>query len=280
MTMRHGGHGTALGGTRSHSDDRSLPCSIVPASPGGQPRLHLAFPDPERAAMGSGATPMAPAGTPGRRATPPADDSSVRGSAAYEITKRALDVVGSAAGLVAFAPLFVACAVAIKLEDGGPVIYRREIVGYGGRRIFALKFRTMIPDADGYLRRHPDLLAEYMENVKLRRDPRVTRVGALLRRSSFDELPQLVNVLRGEMSLVGPRMIHPSEEARYGEFAAIRRRVRPGLSGLWQVSGRQDVSYAERVGLDRVYLSQRSLWLDLRILGCTVPALLLRRGAY
>jgi undecaprenyl-phosphate galactose phosphotransferase len=209
-----------------------------------------------------------------------ASGADIRGSRGFEVAKRTLDIVGSAAGLVLLAPLFAGIAALIKWEDGGPVIHRRRIVGRNGRAVAAYKFRTMIPDADGYLRQHPDLFAEYSVNVKLRRDPRVTRVGAVLRRTSLDELPQLVNVLRGEMSLVGPRMIHPSEQKRYGAFAAIRRQVRPGITGLWQVSGRQETSYAERVALDRLYLSQRSFWLDLSILARTVGVLLRRHGAY
>lgn len=209
-----------------------------------------------------------------------ATDGAVTGSQAYDIAKRALDILGSGVGLVLLAPLFAVIALRIKLEDRGPVIHRRKIVGYDGASVDAYKFRTMIPDADGYLVAHPELMAEYTANVKLRRDPRITRIGAFLRRTSLDELPQLVNVLRGEMSLVGPRMIHPSEEERYGPLAPNRRRVRPGITGLWQVSGRQDLSYAQRVALDRYYLSRRSFWLDVRILVATVGVLLRRNGAY
>jgi lipopolysaccharide/colanic/teichoic acid biosynthesis glycosyltransferase/glycosyltransferase involved in cell wall biosynthesis len=198
----------------------------------------------------------------------------------YAVTKRLLDMLGSAAGLVLLSPLFAVLAVLIKLEDGGPVLYRREIVGQEGSRFYALKFRTMLPDAEGYLRAHPDLQREYEANIKLRRDPRITRIGARLRRTSLDELPQLVNVLRGQMSLVGPRMIHPSEEARYGAFAAERRSVRPGITGLWQVSGRQEVSYPQRVALDQQYLRERSLRLDLAILLRTVAVVFRRQGAY
>ena len=208
------------------------------------------------------------------------DTTPVRGSRTYECAKRAIDVVGSAIGLVLLSPVFALLAVLIKLDDGGPVIHKRKIIGQGGSHIYAFKFRTMIPDADGYLQRHPELLAEYKANIKLRKDPRITRIGAILRRTSLDELPQLLNVLRGEMSLVGPRMIHPSEEARYGAFAATRHRVRPGITGLWQVSGRQDVSYDERVRLDRQYLRQRSISLDLWILFRTVLVILRRQGAY
>lgn len=205
---------------------------------------------------------------------------AVRRNQPYEAAKRTLDIIGSAVGLTLLAPLFAAIAVRIKLEDRGPAIYRREVIGRGGRRFEALKFRTMIPNADAYLLSHPDLAAEYAENVKLRRDPRVTRVGAVLRRTSLDELPQLVNVLRGEMSLVGPRMIHPSERERFGALADLREQVLPGITGLWQVSGRQDVSYDERIRLDQRYLRERSLKLDLQILARTALVLLHREGAY
>jgi lipopolysaccharide/colanic/teichoic acid biosynthesis glycosyltransferase len=212
------------------------------------------------------------------RATP--THGYVAGSRGYEIAKRALDVLGSAAGLVVLAPLFALIAVCIRLEDRGPIIHRRQVVGCDGAPVGAYKFRTMIPHADDYLLAHPELLREYAENIKLRRDPRITRIGALLRRTSLDELPQLLNVLRGEMSLVGPRMIHPSEEPRYGPLAQTRRRVRPGITGLWQVSGRQELSYTQRITLDRYYLARRSFWLDLRILVATFGVLLRRDGAY
>ncbi|HEX6542477.1 MAG TPA: sugar transferase [Ktedonobacterales bacterium] len=215
---------------------------------------------------------------PPQQATP--TDGYVAGSPGYEIAKRTLDLVGSSLGLVVLAPLFAVIAVCVKLEDRGPIIHRRRIVGCDGVEVDAFKFRTMIPDADTYLLTHPELMEEYAANVKLRRDPRVTRVGALLRRTSLDELPQLVNVLRGEMSLVGPRMIHPSEEPRYGPLARTRRRVRPGITGLWQVSGRQELSYVQRLALDRYYLRCRSLRLDMRILRLTLGALLRRQGAY
>ena len=212
------------------------------------------------------------------RATPTCD--VVAGSRGYALAKRLLDILGAIAGLLLLAPVFALIALCITIEDRGPVIHRRQIVGRDGATVAAFKFRTMILDADGYLLAHPQLALEYAANVKLRRDPRITRVGALLRRTSLDELPQLLNVLRGEMSLVGPRMIHPSEEPRYGALAPARRTVRPGITGLWQVSGRQELSYAQRITLDRYYLARRSFWFDLRILIATVGVMLRRDGAY
>jgi lipopolysaccharide/colanic/teichoic acid biosynthesis glycosyltransferase len=195
----------------------------------------------------------------------------------YPAAKRAIDVVGSSIGLILLLPLFVVMGLAIWLQDGGSIIHRREVIGCGGRRFHALKFRTMIVDADAYLLRHPELLHEYTQNVKLVRDPRVTPLGRALRQTSLDELPQLWNVLRGEMSLVGPRMIHPSEESRYGAFAQVRHTVRPGMTGLWQISRRRHESYEERIVIDMHYLAQRSLRTDLTILLQTFVVVLFNR---
>jgi lipopolysaccharide/colanic/teichoic acid biosynthesis glycosyltransferase len=200
--------------------------------------------------------------------------------ARFSLTKRALDLGGALVGMVLSSPLVAISALAIRLEDGGPVVYSRRVVGLNGIEFNAFKLRTMRVDADAWLEKRPELLAQYHMNVKLRRDPRVTRVGRVLRSLSLDELPQLVNVLRGEMSLVGPRMIHPSELVRYGEFGPQRLSVKPGITGLWQVSGRQSTSYAERIELDARYIRERSLLLDLRILLKTLPAVLSRGGAH
>src|SRR5262249_4180994 len=154
-------------------------------------------------------------------------------------------------------------ALCIKIDDRGPVLHFREIVGMHGKRFRPLKFRTMIPNADSYLQEHPQLMQVYCQNMKLERDPRVTRIGRFLRKTSIDELPQLLNVLMGQMSLVGPRIIHPSELSRYGVCAPKRLSVKPGLTGLWQVSGRQHFSYEERVVLDMYYIDHRSILFDL-----------------
>ena len=138
----------------------------------------------------------------------------------------------------------------------------------------------MIPDAEEYLKRHPHLMETYKKDWKLQNDPRITRLGAFLRTTSIDELPQLLNVLKGEMSLIGPRMITVPELARYGGDAPRLLSVKPGLTGLWQVSGRQELSYEERVRLDMVYVQSRSALMDLQILLKTVKCVLLRRGAY
>ncbi len=201
-----------------------------------------------------------------------------QGITLYRVSKRMCDILFSLIGIILLLPVFLLIAVCIKLDDGGKIIHFREIVGYQGRRFRALKFRTMIPDADTYLARHPDLLRKFQQNMKLLKDPRITRVGRFLRRTSLDELPQLFNVLVGQMSLVGPRMIHPSELPRYGDYAQKRLSVKPGITGLWQISGRQHISYDERVLLDMQYIDTRSFIVDLAILVKTVKVFIVHTG--
>jgi lipopolysaccharide/colanic/teichoic acid biosynthesis glycosyltransferase len=197
----------------------------------------------------------------------------------YSIAKRLFDIVLSCWGIIFLLPVFLCIALCIKLDDGGPVLHFREIVGKHGKKFYALKFRTMIPDADGYLARHPELMQKFKQNMKLMHDPRITRVGRFLRKTSLDELPQLFNVVMGQMSLVGPRIIHPSELARYGEYAQKRLSVNPGITGLWQISGRQHISYDERVQLDMQYIDTRSFIVDLVILVKTLKVFVVHTGA-
>lgn len=180
---------------------------------------------------------------------------------------------------MALAPLFALLGLLIKLDSPGPVFHRRLILKRGGTAK-AYKFRTMIDHDGSFWERHPDLWQEYEKNFKLAKDPRLTRVGRFLRVTSLDELPQLLNVLQGEMSLVGPRMISPPELEKYGPLGAELLTVKPGITGLWQVSGRQHVSYEERIALDMAYVDQRSFLLDLRILLRTVLIVIRRTGAY
>lgn len=194
--------------------------------------------------------------------------------------KELIDRVGAALLLAGLSPIVVVVAILVWCTSPGPVIFRRRVLGLDGVEIDAFKFRTMVVDADRVLAAHPELAREYEAQVKLRRDPRLTPVGGWLRRLSLDELPQLVNVLRGEMSLVGPRMVAPDEIAKYGDFALDRLKIRPGLTGLWQVSGRQETAYEDRITLDRRYIEQWSLALDARILLQTIPTVLSMRGAY
>jgi Undecaprenyl-phosphate galactose phosphotransferase WbaP len=197
--------------------------------------------------------------------------------------KRVFDIIGALTlGLLAL-PLVALVALAVKLDSRGTVFYGHTRVGKGGRSFRAWKFRSMVTNSDevlkSYLQRNPLANAEWKAKHKLRHDPRITRVGRFLRKSSLDELPQFWNVLVGEMSLVGPRPIIHEERVHYREAIALYDSVVPGLSGLWQVSGRSDTTYEERVLLDTHYIFNWSLWLDLKILLRTMPALLSRRGA-
>jgi lipopolysaccharide/colanic/teichoic acid biosynthesis glycosyltransferase len=196
------------------------------------------------------------------------------------LLKELMDGVGAAGLLIVLAPVLLTITAVVWWTSPGPIIYRRRVVGVGGVAFDAYKFRTMVVDADHVFAARPELAAEYSRNVKLRNDPRLTRVGGWLRQRSLDELPQLVNVLRGQMSLVGPRMVAPDEVAKYGAFAATRLQVKPGLTGLWQVSGRQETAYEQRIALDAHYIDHWSLRLDAWILLRTVPAVLSMRGAY
>ncbi|UXZ58283.1 sugar transferase [Curtobacterium sp. Arg-1] len=194
--------------------------------------------------------------------------------------KRALDVVGAVLGLALLSPVLAAVALAVRADDGGPVFFRQVRVGRGGAEFPILKFRTMCVDAEARM------AALQSENqgagplFKMQDDPRVTRVGAFLRRTSLDELPQLWNVLTGSMSLVGPRPALPREVALYEDFADRRLLVTPGITGLWQVSGRSDLDWAEGVRLDLHYVENWSFLHDLVILARTVPSVLRSRGAY
>ncbi len=196
----------------------------------------------------------------------------------FRFFKRLMDIAFSLLGIIALVPVFIVIAIRIKLDDGGDIFHLREIAGLHNRRFHALKFRTMIPDADAYLANHPDLLQEYKQNMKLVYDPRVTRIGAFLRRTSLDELPQLFNVLIGQMTLVGPRMIHPTELPRYGKYAQKRLSVKPGITGLWQLYGRSHDSLETRIALDMEYIDTRSIRYDFLILLKTLKVFVIQTG--
>lgn len=199
-------------------------------------------------------------------------------TAGGRIAKRAIDMALACILLLLCWPLITVLALATKLFDGGPVFHRRRVVGMRGE-FDAFKLRSMRVDADEILKSDPVLRQEYERNYKLKNDPRVTRLGRFLRRTSLDELPQLWNVLKGEMSLVGPRMITPRELQKYGEAAWIFGCVKPGLTGEWQISGRQ-VSYAVRVAMDLHYVQNWSLARDLKILFKTPLRMMRGTGAY
>ncbi|WP_211348717.1 sugar transferase [Nocardioides litoris] len=200
--------------------------------------------------------------------------------AAGRIGKRTFDVVSSLALLVAFSPLFLVAAVMVLVQDGGPVLFRQTRVGRHGREFTCLKFRTMVVDAESRLGALHAATGHDSGLFKMKEDPRITRTGRWLRRYSIDELPQLVNVLRGDMSLVGPRPPLPLEVASYGDDTARRLHVRPGLTGLWQVSGRSDLSWTDAIRLDLYYVDNWSMVQDLSILVRTLGAVVGSRGAY
>jgi exopolysaccharide biosynthesis polyprenyl glycosylphosphotransferase len=196
------------------------------------------------------------------------------------LLKLILDYALTLPGLLAIAPMLLFIALAVKRDSPGPVIHRRRVMGVNGRQFDAYKFRTMYVNGDDILEAHPDLKAQLALNHKLKDDPRITRVGRILRKYSLDELPQLLNVLKRDMSLVGPRMISPAEMDEYNQWGINLLTVKPGITGLWQVSGRSDVSYEERVRLDMHYIRNWTLWLDIQLLLETFPAVLKGRGAY
>lgn len=196
---------------------------------------------------------------------------------------RAFDFVIAIAALILVSPILLYLAIMVKCADGGPAIFAHERIGRGGRRFKCLKLRSMVVDADerlaAVLAECADARREWERDHKLRDDPRITPFGGFLRRSSLDELPQLFNVLRGEMSIVGPRPIVAKEASRYGARLAWYCQVRPGITGLWQVSGRNDVAYRRRVAMDILYARNKTVWLDIKILFLTIPAVLTAKGA-
>jgi len=197
---------------------------------------------------------------------------------------RGIDIAFAGLILLATFPVLVLLCLLIWAQDGGKPIFAHRRIGRGGETFPCFKLRSMVMDADERLRQllecDPAAAAEWAADHKLRNDPRITMLGAFLRKSSLDELPQLMNVLLGHMSLVGPRPIVANEVPRYGRYFHYYCSVRPGITGLWQVSGRNDVSYRRRVALDTVYCRQKTVSFDMWILGRTVPALLLSKGSY
>lgn len=194
--------------------------------------------------------------------------------------KRCLDFGIALGALIVLSPLLILAAILVALDSPGPIFHRRYVLGQGGRLFDALKFRTMYVDGGDILDAYPHLREELEATHKLKDDPRVTPVGRILRKHSLDELPQLFNVLIGQMSLVGPRMITRPEQKEYGKMRLNLLTVKPGITGLWQINGRSDLSYEDRVRLDMHYIRNYSIWLDLMILLRTLPAALNGHGAY
>jgi exopolysaccharide production protein ExoY len=215
----------------------------------------------------------------------PAEPGSVavRSSKLANAISRGLDVVLALSMLLVTAPVLLVLAGVVKATSPGPAFFRQVRVGAGGRRFRILKLRTMVSDAEEQLQRDPGLRHEYLAShfkVPSGLDPRLTPVGRFLRKTSLDELPQLVNVLLGQMSMVGPRPVVPEELEMFGDLSPAYLSVRPGLTGYWQVCGRSLVTGSDRLALDRHYLENRNIALDLKILVLTIPAVLRCRGAH
>jgi len=198
----------------------------------------------------------------------------------YDIIKKQLDFSVALMGFILLSPLFVIIAFMTKINSSDPIFFRHLRLGKKGEIFPLIKFRTMKSYSDEFLSNFPEYSQEIEENYKIKNDPRITKLGKLLRKYSLDELPQLINVLKGEMSVVGPRPIVESEIVKYREFQDKLLEVKPGITGLWQVSGRNDLPYNERVKLDVKYIENRSLWLDIKIILKTIPAVISAKGAY
>jgi lipopolysaccharide/colanic/teichoic acid biosynthesis glycosyltransferase len=201
-----------------------------------------------------------------------------------EIAQRVLDILFAMAVLLVALPVLILVAIAIRIDSPGPLFFVQKRIGKNGVPFPCIKFRTMSVDAEAVLKEKlascTKARAEWDEFFKLRNDPRVTRLGRFVRKYSIDEFPQLLNVLAGQMAVVGPRPIVSAEIPLYGRSFAAYCRVRPGLTGLWQVSGRNDVSYPRRVAMDRLYVARKAMVLDAKLLALTIPNVLLARGSY
>jgi len=197
---------------------------------------------------------------------------------------RAIDVLIALAAIIVLLPLLVLIVAALKITSPGPVLFAHRRVGKGGRIFPCYKFRSMVVNSADVLKQHlaehPEAQAEWLRDQKLRNDPRVTAIGRLLRRTSLDEVPQIFNVLRGEMSMVGPRPIVEAEVVRYRQYIVDYMSVKPGITGLWQISGRNNTTYRRRVALDTAYARSRTVSMDLAIMARTVPAVLTGSGCY
>ena len=208
------------------------------------------------------------------------NQEKVNGQYGYRILKRSFDIIASAIGLVALSPVFLAVAIAIKCDDGGPVFYDQIRIGKNGKKFKMYKFRSMRVNAEDEMEK----LQEHSEvdgaMFKMKNDPRVTRVGKFIRKTSIDEFPQLLNVLLGQMSIVGPRPPLPREVADYTQYDKQRLYVKPGCTGLWQVTARNSVGFQEMVNIDLDYIQRRSIWLDLKIIFKIIKVIFVPNEAY
>ena len=210
------------------------------------------------------------------------ENLQIRNSIFYLFTKRAIDFIGALVGLILLSPIMLIVAIAIKLEDPkGNIIFGHMRVGKDGKMFPCLKFRSMFSNAEEMKKNFTEeQKREYAETFKLKDDPRITKVGKFIRKTSLDELPQLLNILKGDMAIVGPRPIVTDELDFYGEYEDYYKAVKPGLTGLWQVSGRSDTTYDERVALDMEYVTTRNTFKDLYIIFMTAVKVLKREGSY
>lgn len=206
----------------------------------------------------------------------------------YEFLKRIVDIIGSVAGIVILAPLMAVTVILIRLNSEGPVLADTPMrVGKGGRLFKMYKFRSMVEGAHDLLQKNPKLLEQYKQNsYKILDDPRITKIGKVIRKFSIDELPQLFNIFKGEMSVVGPRAYYPFEleeqQLKYPQtekFVKIILQAKPGLTGVWQISGRSQINFDARVQIDADYVLKRSIWYDLLLILRTIPAVLTGKGA-
>ena len=198
----------------------------------------------------------------------------------YDFVKRIIDIIISSIGLIICLPIFIIIALLIKIDSKGPVFFKHKRIGKHGKKLEIYKFRTMIDNAEEAMKYFTEeQKKEFKENFKLENDPRVTRVGKILRKTSLDELPQIINILKGEMSIIGPRPIVKNELEKYGKNQERFLSVAPGLTGYWAANGRSDVSYEERMALELYYVDNRSLLLDLKIFLKTIGSVLKGRGA-
>jgi exopolysaccharide biosynthesis polyprenyl glycosylphosphotransferase len=193
--------------------------------------------------------------------------------------KRSIDIIFSLLMLMGTAPFWLIFSACIKLQDRGPIFFKHRMVGKGGKMFDLIKFRTMVTNSQEILNSDLELLDKFLKNYKLENDPRITRFGKWLRKSSLDELPQLINILKGDMSLVGPRPVKKEELERFGDFQHERSKIRPGLTGYWQVNGRSTTSYQERVQMDKFYMHKCNIWMDIVILLKTPMIVLKGHGA-
>ena len=203
-----------------------------------------------------------------------------RSNLKYEFIKRCFDLISSLIAVICLMPLYIILAVMVKADSKGSVIFTHERLGKYGKKIKVYKYRTMVPNAEHILSHMPlEIKNKFQENFKIENDPRITRLGRFLREYSLDELPQLINIIKGEMSIVGPRPIIEKELEKYGNFGEKLLSVNPGLTGYWQVNGRSDTSYEERVKLDMYYIEKRNLYMDILIILKTIKVVCRKVGA-